>query len=138
MDQNKQILQDLYGKCFSVADTTTDVPVLMGKLLAPTFQSKGSTDITDREHLIGRIMGFRQMVPNLKWDVQEMIADGDKVAVRSFVSGTPVGNFMGVPVDGKKSFKALTIDVHTVKNGQVVEVYHLEDWATAIKQVSGN
>lgn len=136
MSNNKEILKELYGKCFTVADANTDVPALMSKLLAPNFQSKGSTDTTDREHLIGRIVGFRQMVPNLKWDVQEMIAEGDKVTVRSFVSGTPVGNFMGVPVDGKKSFKALTIDVHTVKNGQILEVYHLEDWATAIKQVS--
>ena len=51
-------------------------------------------------------------------------------------SGTPNGDFMGVKADGTKSFKTMTIDIHTVENGQVVEVHHLEDWGTAIKQLS--
>jgi predicted ester cyclase len=66
-----------------------------------------------------------------------MIAEGNQVVVRSLASGTPKGNFMGVEVDGTKSFKTMTIDIHTVENGQVVAVHHLEDWATAMKQLQG-
>jgi len=29
----------------------------------------------------------------------------------------------------------MTIDIHTVENGQLVQVHHLEDWSTAIKQL---
>ena len=67
-----------------------------------------------------------------------MLQEGNKVIVRSLASGTPNGNFMGTPTDGSKSFKIMTIDIHTVENGQVVEVYHVEDWLTAIGQLSTN
>ena len=57
-----------------------------------------------------------------------MLQEGNKVIVRSLASGTPNGNFMGVQADGTKSFKTMTIDIHTVQNGQIAEVYHIEDW----------
>ena len=44
---------------------------------------------------------------------------------------------MGLPTDGTRSFKIDTIDIHELANGRVVRVYHLEDWATAMRQLSG-
>ena len=42
---------------------------------------------------------------------------------------------MGLPTDGSKSFKMMTIDIHTVEDGKIKSSYHLEDWATAMKQL---
>ena len=54
--------------------------------------------------------------------------------MRSRATGTPKGPFFGV--DGKgKSFDILTIDIHTIKNGQVITTYHVEDWAGALRQL---
>jgi predicted ester cyclase len=58
------------------------------------------------------------------------------VVVRSIASGSPKGAFMGLQLDGSKSFRIDTIDIHEVEGGQIVRVHHLEDWATAIKQLS--
>ena len=44
--------------------------------------------------------------------------------------------FMGLEVDGSKSFRMDTIDIHEVENGKIVRVHHLEDWATAIGQLA--
>lgn len=66
-----------------------------------------------------------------------MYQDGNTVIVRSMASGTPNGNFMGLPTDGSKSFRIMTIDIHTVENGQIAKVYHLEDWATSMQQLKG-
>ena len=63
--------------------------------------------------------------------------DGKKVVVRAVATGSPKGNFMGMELDGSKSFKIGTTDIHEIKNGQIVRVHHLEDWATAIKQLRG-
>ena len=108
-----------------------------GQILADNFQSKDSTEVKGKEQLIGQIGFFWKLVPDLKWEIQEMVAEGNQVVVRSLASGTPNRNFMGVQTDGTKSFKTMTIDIHTVENGQVVEVHHLEDWSTAIKQLQG-
>ena len=37
----------------------------------------------------------------------------------------------------KAGFKIMTIDIHEVKDGKIVQSYHVEDWARAIRQVSG-
>ncbi|MFN8414329.1 MAG: ester cyclase [Anaerolineales bacterium] len=135
MSDAKEIVRPFYTDCLTV-NTSTNVAEKMGQLLADNFQSKGSVEVKSKAQLIGQIQFFWQLVPDLKWEIQEMAAEGNKVVVRSLASGTPNGNFMGVQTDGSKSFKTMTIDIHTVENGQVVEVHHLEDWATAIKQLS--
>ena len=136
MSDIKEIVRPFYTQCLAV-NAETNVAEKMGQILADNFQSKGSTDVKTKEQLIGQIGYFWKLVPDLKWEIQEMIAEGNQVVVRSLASGTPKGNFMGVEADGTKSFKTMTIDIHTVENGQVVAVHHLEDWSTAIKQLQG-
>ena len=135
MENVKDIVTPFYTKCLTV-NAETNVAEVMGKILADNFQSKGSVEAKTKEQLIGQIQFFWKLIPDLKWEIQEMIQEGNQVVVRSLASGTPNGNFMGVQADGSKSFKTMTIDIHTIQNGQVVEVNHLEDWATAIKQLS--
>ncbi len=137
MENLKEIVTPFYTKCLTV-NAETNVAEKMSQILADSFQSKGAADVKGKEQLIGQIQFFWKLIPDLKWEIQEMIQEGNQVVVRSFASGTPNGNFMGVQTDGTKSFKTMTIDIHTVENGQVVEVHHLEDWAIAIKQLSAN
>jgi predicted ester cyclase len=136
MENLKEIVRPFYTQCLTV-NAETNVAEKMGQMLADNFQSKGSTDAKGKAQLIGQIQYFWKLIPDLKWEIQEMIQEGNQVVVRSLVSGTPKGNFMGVDADGTKSFKTMTIDIHTVQNSQMVEVHHLEDWATAIKQLQG-
>jgi predicted ester cyclase len=42
---------------------------------------------------------------------------------------------MGVP-HGGKSFKLMSIDVHTIADGKLTRSYHLEDWMGAVRQLS--
>ena len=82
---------------------------------------------------------FHGMIPDLNWEVKEMLIDGNRVTVRSIATGTPnspEGHFFGVPTDGSKSFKIQTIDIHTVENGKMTIGFHTEDWASAIQQVT--
>lgn len=91
----------------------------------------------NREAFIGQVSGFfAKLMPDLNWEVQEMIQEGNKVVVRSRATGTPNGPLFGVDGEGK-SFDILTIDVHTVENGKIVSSYHLEDWAGALQQLKG-
>ena len=135
MENLKEIVAPFYTECLTV-NPGTNVVEAMGKILANGFQSRGSADTKSKAQLVGQIQFFWKLVPDLKWEIQDMLQDGDQVIVRSLASGTPNGNFMGVQADGAKSFKTMTIDIHTVKNGQIVEVYHVEDWLTAIGQIS--
>lgn len=78
-----------------------------------------------------------QVVPDLTWEPQEIIAtDDDRYVVRGTFSGTPVGPFLGVEPATGNGFEAMSIDIVTVENGLISHVYHLEDWTGVITQLS--
>lgn len=88
----------------------------------------------NRDKFMKQVAGFGQLIPNLKWSIQDVVIGGDKIVVRSRATGTPKGPLFGV--DGKgRSFDILTIDIHTVRDGKIVESYHVEDWAGALRQL---
>jgi predicted ester cyclase len=132
---NKEALNAFYNKALTVNSETTPAVVLT-TILADNFVSKGSVENKNKEQLIGQLGFFWKLIPDLKWEPQEILNDGDKFTVRSLVTGTPNGDFMGLPTDGTKSFSIMTIDIHSIINGKVSEVHHLEDWGTAMKQLN--
>jgi predicted ester cyclase len=134
MSDLKGKVRGFYDRCVTV-NSNTDVAAVMGSLLADDFQSINAGETKSKAQLIGQVQGFWKLIPNLKWEVQEMLQDGHKVVVRSLASGSPKGDFMGLSLDGSKSFKIMTIDIHSVENDQLRSVHHLEEWTTAIKQL---
>lgn len=56
--------------------------------------------------------------------------------VRGEATGTPTGEFWGAKSTGK-GFKTMAIDVFTVRNGKLASAYHVENWMTALQQISG-
>ena len=135
MDRNTEAITAFYDKALTVNAETTSAEVLSA-VLAPDFVSRGSLTAETKDELIGRFGFFGQLIPNLKTEIQEILNDGDRYIVRSKATGTPKGDFMGVDTDGSKSFEIMTIDIHKVVDGQIVEVHHLEDWPTAMAQLS--
>ncbi len=135
MDYQKSIL-DFYRKALTVNTETTPQEVLT-PLLAEDFVSYGSVDSKGKAQLIGQLGFFWTLIPDLNWDPKEVLISGNKIVVRSEATGTPNGDFMGLPTDGSKSFRIMTIDIHTLENGKIKTVHHLEDWGTAMKQLRG-
>ena len=135
MDQNREAVTAFYEKALTV-NTETNPEEILSSILASDFKSIGSLSIETKEQLVGRFIFFWQLVPNLKCEIQELLNDGDRYIVRSKATGSPNGDFMGIPTNGSKSFDIMTIDVYKVIDGQIQEVYHLEDWGTAIQQLS--
>ncbi|MBA4257423.1 MAG: polyketide cyclase [Polaromonas sp.] len=107
-------------------------------VMADNFVSIGdhSGKNKSREAFIGQVGGFGKLIPDLKWAPQEVIvAEGGKVIVRSRATGTPRGPLFGV--DGKgKGFDIMSIDIHTVVDGKIVQTHHVEDWSGALRQLS--
>ncbi|MEM9676581.1 MAG: ester cyclase [Pseudomonadota bacterium] len=78
-----------------------------------------------------------QVVPDLKWTPEEIIPLEDgRFVVRGTATGTPVGPFFGVDPATGKSFEIMSIDIVTLKDGLITNIYHLEDWTGAIAQLT--
>ncbi len=131
---SKEVVISFYEKALTVNNETTP-DVVLNAILRDNFVSRGSVENKTKEQLIGQLGFFWKLIPDLKWMPKEILNDGNKFVVRSLVTGTPNGDFMGLPTDGTKSFSIMTIDIHTIVDGKVSEVHHLEDWVTAMKQL---
>jgi predicted ester cyclase len=77
---------------------------------------------------------FAKSIPDMTFEIREMLVAGDRVIVRGEVTGTPAGELFGVPHTGK-SFKIMTIDIQTVKDGKIAKTYHMENWLSALGQL---
>jgi ketosteroid isomerase-like protein len=87
-----------------------------------------------RETSIKVVGGFAKSIPDMKFDIKEVLVAGDRVIVRGEVTGTPVGELFGVPHTGK-SFRIMAIDIQTIKDGKIARTYHLENWLSALGQL---
>lgn len=133
-DEIQTIVAPFYREALTVNARTTSAAVLE-RILADDFQSINSQETKAKAVLIKQVEFFWKLIPDLRWEPKDMITEGNKVVVRSVASGSPKGSFMGLELDGSKSFQIDTIDIHEIENGKIVRVHHLEDWATAIRQL---
>ena len=114
-----------------------DVRALVESVALPDWRSYSGEGVSkSRDELIGMVIGFGKLIPDLAWDIKEVFADGDHIIVRSEASGTPAADFMGVPHGGRR-FAVMTIDIHTALGGKLVRAHHVEDWASVLRQLKG-
>ena len=135
----RDVVRPFYEQCLTVTPggDPARVATILGELLAPDFRSVNAAETKSRQALIGQIQFFWKLVPDLRWTIEELLQDGNRVVVRSTATGTPRGEFLGVATDGTRSFRIMTIDIHTVVGRQIREVFHLEEWTTALQQLRG-
>jgi hypothetical protein len=118
------------------AEFANDSPELIRQSTAPQWVSCRGNDICNtRDEVIAGVGQRLKSIPDLKWEIKEILVSGNQVTVRGEATGTPAGEFMGAPHSGK-SFKLMSIDVHTLEDGKMVRSYHIEDWLGAVRQLS--
>ena len=72
--------------------------------------------------------------PDFDIRIEDIIADGDKVVVRSRITGTQKLAFAGIPARGGH-LDIQAVDIHEFKDGRVVRTWHTEDWMTGLRQL---
>ncbi len=77
---------------------------------------------------------MRTAFPDLKFEVDFMLSDGDMVAVYLTMSGTQKGEFMGMPASGKE-FNSKTVDILRIVDGKAVEHWGVMDGMTMMHQL---
>jgi len=135
---DKSVVEAFYSQILN-GTSAADIADRAAKVLAPAWESIGdySGKAKTREQFVQQLQGFGKLMPDLKWQVQEILKDGDRYIVRGRASGTPVGPFFGAPPSGK-SFDIMSIDIHTIEKGMIARSYHVEDWASALRQLKAN
>ena len=120
------------------AEFANDSAALIRQATATDWVSCRGNDICNsRDEVIAGVAQRLKSVPDLRWEIKDVLVSANQVTVRGEATGTPAGEFMGAPRTGK-SFKVMSIDVHTIEGGKMVRSYHIEDWIGAVRQLTAN
>ncbi|MGW7383843.1 ester cyclase [Streptomyces sp. NPDC054794] len=76
-------------------------------------------------------------VPDLHWDLKELLFDGDRIAARLINTGTPAKEWLGVPATGA-SFEIVEFAIYQVRDGRFVHMTALHDSAEMREQLTGS
>ena len=72
--------------------------------------------------------------PDIQWTLEEMVAEGDKVAARFTMRGTHRGTFFGVPPTERK-IVAQAMNIYRLSGVQFVEERGLPDMLGLLQQI---
>ena len=79
-----------------------DVRALIEGAASPDWRSFAGESVSKgRDEFIQQVAGFGKLIPDLAWEIKEVLVDGDRIVVRSEARGTPAADFMGTPHSGK-------------------------------------
>jgi steroid delta-isomerase-like uncharacterized protein len=119
LEENKAILRHFIEEIYNQKNVAA-----YDTFIAPDFHSHMSGGMT-REQVRQSYSGIFAGLPDLHYEIEDMIAEGDKVAVRLTVTGTHLGQFWGFPPTGKQ------VKMTAIHIGRMVDGKFVEHWAEA-------
>jgi len=110
---------------------------LLDELLAPDYvnHTLATPDLPRGPEGVKEVVSmFRNAMPDLRVVVEDMIAEGDKVATRYALEGTHRGELFGIPPTGQRlSIKSITVE--RVSEGKIVEHWRNTDELGMMRQL---
>jgi steroid delta-isomerase-like uncharacterized protein len=126
-EQNKQVVWQ-YAEAFNSGDLDA-----LQNLFSPDAEIQGVFG----KGLMEKVMPiWRQLIEGLAMQltIEEMIADGDKVAVRYTERGTFKGTFMGHAPTGK-SYELVAMEWFLIRDGKIQKRWGARDHAAQAQQI---
>jgi steroid delta-isomerase-like uncharacterized protein len=110
-------------------------PESVDELLADDFtpHTWGSTG-GGKQELVAATKRVSAGLADVSMTIDDVIAEGDRVAVRLTSRATQVGPFMGLPPSGK-SYEIGEIHIFRIRDGKVVEHWHQADFLGMMRQL---
>jgi steroid delta-isomerase-like uncharacterized protein len=130
-EQNKELCRRLYAAINSGDFDAID------QIVAANFTEHETMDPrlpAGREGVKALFRMLRQAMPDAAMTPEDMIAEGDRVAIRVVMSGTQNGEFMGIPASGKH-VEITVMDLMRIQNNQIAEHWGVSDMLAMMTQI---
>jgi steroid delta-isomerase-like uncharacterized protein len=113
--ENKAIVRKLYEASFNTGNF---------ELLKELFSEEyiGANGQKGPEQLIDQIRALRTGFPDIRWNLEDMVAEGDKVVARSSWKGTHTGPFRDYNIT-RKAINNTAMALYQLKDGKIIRVW---------------
>jgi predicted ester cyclase len=130
--------QDRLSRALQHGDPEMAREVFFRALIAEVFSPDCILHFPDGEGTVDRILRYHLVMlaafPDLASEIDDMVAEGDKVAIRGRLSGTSTGPFQGRPPTGNR-FSMGFITICLVRDGKIVETWGYNDMPGFLRQL---
>jgi steroid delta-isomerase-like uncharacterized protein len=102
-ENNKSIVRSFFERAINQGDLDW-----LDQIIAPAFDAgapgptRHTPAATGPERARQMVRHYRQAFPDIQFTVEDMVAEGERVAVHVTFHGTQRGEFMGVPATGRR------------------------------------
>jgi steroid delta-isomerase-like uncharacterized protein len=126
-DDNKAIVRQWIDEAYRRGNLA-----IVDKLFAPDYAANGRH--LGRDGVKGAVTMIKTAFPDITVDIEEVIAEGERVVLRVTTRGTHLGPFMGLPATGRPMTMA-GIMIYRVIDGLIVEDHEAVDEAGLLRQL---
>jgi steroid delta-isomerase-like uncharacterized protein len=130
-DDNKAIIRRFVEEIFTRGDKAAVDELVADDFVAHTWPSASGNAKQDLKGAIDRV---GQGLADVAFTVDDLIAEGDRVAARLTSAATQVGEFMNLPPSDKR-YSIEEIHWFRLRDGKVVEHWHQMDQMGLMRQL---
>jgi steroid delta-isomerase-like uncharacterized protein len=133
-EQKKQVVRQFFD-AFNGHDTERMAQLVSTATTTYSFHVAGlhTTDWNGRKQFVVDVI---KAFPDIDHHILDIVAEGDKVAIRVNITGTHKGEFQGIRATGKKVSVDGT-DFLTIIDGKIVEEWLNSDMMGLLQQIGG-
>ena len=130
-EENKALFRRAYEELWNRGNLS-----VADELIAPDFVNHAASPGANRgpESMRASVMWARTAFPDLRFEIEELLAEGDMVAGRLSMSGTHRGPLMGMPPTGR-SVRANHMHFVRFREGKAVEHWGARDDLGMMRQL---
>jgi predicted ester cyclase len=129
MADNKDVVRRIFDEVINHGKIE-----LVDDLFDPEFQTIAPQGTFDREGFKQYVTAWRTGFPDIHCDVEDLLAEGDRLAWSVPASGTHTGDFMGIPPTGN-TVDFGSLNLATFRNGRIYRHKVMMDLATMMQQL---
>jgi len=129
-EENKAVVRRFIEEIF-VKGNVAAVDQLAAADFTPRSWPSVSPGLENLKQAVARVSAS---LSEVRMTIEDMIAEGDRVAVRLTSHAMPTGNFMGIPATGK-AYSMAEIHIFRVAAGKVVEHWLQADYLGMMQQL---
>jgi steroid delta-isomerase-like uncharacterized protein len=129
--ENRELMTRYVAEVWEAAD-----PDAVRRFAAPDYRRHTSTGPLDVDAQVQRLVALRVAFPDMTLAIDDVVAEGDRVAFRGTLRGTHRSAFLGVPATGRTVAVAI-MDIIRVEGGLIVEHWGGPDLYDLTRQLEG-
>jgi len=130
IEENKRILRATYERWWNAGDVDS-----VDELVADDYVDHSAVVTSQgKEGLKELIREFHQGFPDMGEQLEDAIAEEDKVVGRFRMWGTHSGPFLGIPPTGRR-VEITGIDIFRIVDGKIVEMWYEDDLMSMMRQI---